>query len=258
VSLSARDRKIVLALIPLALAAAYWFLLLSPKREEQAKERNALTVADTARASAAQRLAQLTAAKRSFAGDFQTVISLGKSIPASLDMPSLLVQLNTAAQGTGIDFTSVHAGDRATSPGGASSPGKPAGATTTASSSGIPGLDSIPLTFEFDGDYFQLANFLHSMKRFVQVANDQIMVRGRLMTIDSFSFKTQQANNAAPSASVPLVATVQATVYLAPKAQGLFAGATLQGPASATTNVPASSAPPASATPTTPAATVIP
>jgi hypothetical protein len=64
------------------------------------------------------------------------------------------------------------------------------------------------------------------MKRFVRVANDRIIVRGRLMTLNSFSFETEE--------SFPnILAKVHATVYLAPKAEGVSAGASPQGPAGA-------------------------
>jgi Tfp pilus assembly protein PilO len=252
VTITARDRKILLFVLGIGIVLAYWFLLLSPKRAEQTKEQNALTAAQSARQTAAQRLAQLTAAKRSFAGDYQTVIRLGQSIPASLDMPSLLLQLNAAANGTGIVFNSVQTGSRSSAP-GSSSTSTPASAATkpAASSSGIPGLDSIPLTFTFTGDYFRLADFFHQMKRFVQVANNQIAVHGRLITIDGFTFKTPQGQTASPDS---LTATVQATVYLAPKAQGLAAGATPQGPQAPTTN--AASTQTAGSAPATPAAVI--
>jgi Tfp pilus assembly protein PilO len=228
VSLTSRDRKLLLALIPIALVLGYWFLLLAPKRAEEGKVKNTLTAAQGARDTAAARLTQLSAAKRSFADDYQTVIRLGKSIPATLDMPSLIVQLNSAASGTGIQFTSIQSGQQA------SSPGSGAGSSTSKSSSSLPGLDSVPLTFEFDGDFFHLADFLHAMKRFVQVANNQIEVRGRLMTVDDISFKTQSQTTG--GSSVPITASVQATVYLAPKALGLSAGATPQGPAGTTSS----------------------
>jgi hypothetical protein len=64
------------------------------------------------------------------------------------------------------------------------------------------------------------------MKRFVRVANEELIVRGRLMTINSFSFDSQD--------SFPqLSTTVTATVYLAPKAEGVAAGASPAGPAGA-------------------------
>ena len=63
-----------------------------------------------------------------------------------------------------------------------------------------PGLDSVPLDFTFTGSYFDLADFFHRMKRFVRVANDEIKVQGRLMTIDSLDFTTDEPS---PSSARP-------------------------------------------------------
>jgi hypothetical protein len=272
-SMTDRDRKILLALVPLVLVVAYWFLLLAPKREEAGKIRDELSQAQAARDTAQQKASQLAGAKRSFAADYATVIRIGKSIPTSVDMPSLLVQLDRAARGTGIKFTDIKTGERTgaptapaaattpTTPGGGSSgptapgaapaqsgpgqaaqtasgavqtangasgaaagtPGANGDASGDAAGTGAPGLETVPLDFEFDGSFFDLADFFHRMKRFVKVANDKIIIRGRLMTIDSFTFD---------SAAFPEIkAQVSATVYLAPKAQGVDAGATPQGPA---------------------------
>ena len=49
-----------------------------------------------------------------YAKDYATVVRLGKAIPSTLDMPSLLVQLESAAKGTGIDFDSITVGERTT------------------------------------------------------------------------------------------------------------------------------------------------
>jgi hypothetical protein len=267
-SITDRDRKILLALVPLVLIVAYWFLLLAPKREEAGKIRDELSQAQAARDTAQQKASQLAGAKRSFAADYATVIRIGKSIPSSVDMPSLLVQLDRAARGTGIKFTDIKTGERTgapTAPAAATTPPAPGGGSTgptaagappaqsgagqaaqnasgavqtangastaaagatgtdpAAGSTGAPGLETVPLDFEFDGSFFDLADFFHRMKRFVKVANDKIIIRGRLMTIDSFTFD---------SAAFPSIkAQVSATVYLAPKAQGVDAGATSQGP----------------------------
>jgi Tfp pilus assembly protein PilO len=260
VSLTDRDRKILLALIPLALIAAYWFLLLSPKREEASQVQDQLTQVQSERDTAVQRLQGLSAAKRDYASDYATVIYLGKSIPSTVDMPSLLVQLDRASRGTGIDFTSIKTGTRSTggaAPAAASSSGTPAagnGSATPASATpaaggGAAGLDTIPLDFEFDGSYFDLADFFHRMKRFVRVANDQILVRGRLMTINSFTFE-------APTGGSGLKATVHASVYLSPKTQGVSGGATPQGPSGAPAQPAGQSASSSSGSPA-PAASVI-
>jgi Tfp pilus assembly protein PilO len=302
-SLTDRDRKILIALIPLVAIIGYWFLVLAPKRQEASKVKEQLSQAEAVRDTAQQKASQLSGAKRSFAADYATVIRLGKSIPASVDMPSLLVQLDRAARGTGIKFTDVKAGERsgpttpaagaATPPGGGtgptapgaapaqSGPGKaaqstsnavgsangasaaaggaaaPAGASgaaaTDPAAAGAPGLETVPLDFEFRGSFFDLADFFHRMKRFVRVVNNHIVIRGRLMTINSFSFDT--------SAGFPqLTAHVNATVYLAPKAEGIDAGASPQGPAPAA-GAPATPQPASGGTstpPPTPTATVTP
>jgi hypothetical protein len=290
VSLTDRDRKILIALIPLVVIGAYWFLLLAPKREEAAKVREELTQAEGVRDTAQQQASQLAGAKRSFDADYATVIRLGKSIPTSVDMPSLLVQLDRAARGTGIKFSDVKTGDRSTAatttgtaPGGATGPTAPgaapaqsgpgqaaqsasgavasangqnaaaAGAADPAAAAGTsaPGLETVPLDFQFEGSFFNLADFFHRMKRFVRVANGKIVIRGRLLTINSFTFDT--------SAGFPNIkAEVNATVYLAPKAQGVDAGASPQGPASSTPGSGAPHTASSSSSPSIPAATVTP
>jgi Tfp pilus assembly protein PilO len=292
-----RDKKILMLLVPVALIMAYWFLLFAPKREESAAIQEKLTQAETELQTAESQAASVSGAKQNFATDYTTVIRLGKAVPSNVDMPSLLIQLDRAARGTGIDFDKIATGERtgaaagaSTPPGGGGSgnntqqgkaqsgPGQAqqaaqngvnqandknanaeaaqTGGTTPGASggagAGAPGLESIPLDFTFEGTYFDLADFFHRMKRFVRVANDDIVVRGRLMTIDSFNWKVQ------PDKWPLLEAEVHATVYLAPKAQGVSAGATPQGPGATPAPTPASGSAPAPSTPATtaPAATV--
>jgi len=103
------------------------------------------------------------------------------------------------------------------------------------------------------GSYFNLADFFHRLKRFVQVVNNQIVVNGRLMTIESFSFQQGDAKNTSQ-----LKADVSATIYLTPPDQGTTVGATAQGPSgtqAGAATTPASGTP---ATPSTPTATATP
>jgi Tfp pilus assembly protein PilO len=300
--ITARDRKIISLLVPLLLVAGYWFMVLAPKRAESQKVTQELTKAQSARDTAEQQVAALNAAKASFASDYATVLRLGKAVPTTVDMPSLLVQLDSAARGTGInigDFKPGSATDSgspstssagSTPPGGGGNPAAPgappaqgfpakqaqkagngvsqanstnqanadkanAGAQPGAPTSGasVPGLVSIPVTFTMTGDYFGLADFFHRMKRFVQVVNDQIVVKGRLMTIESFSFQNDDSN-----LTTSLKADVAATIYLSPADQGTTAGATAQGPAGAPGGAAAPAAPTGSASPSTPTAAATP
>jgi hypothetical protein len=312
VTLTDRDRRILLIVLPIVVLVAYWFLILSPKRDELNTARDEQHQAEQARDQAVAQAAQLEHARQTFAADYAEVVRLGKAIPETVDSPSLLVQLDRAANGTHIDFNSVTFGGRAaatvpTAPatqgpaqpqGNAAAGGAPAqtgvggaaesagnavntgnqassnvnqasggttttstGTTTTTTPSAAPStssasLDTVALTFNFTGSYFDLADFFHRLKRFVYVANNQIFVRGRLMTIDALSFAPGAASTGTTASSTgKLTATVGATVYLAPKAQGVTGGATPQGPAGTTTGTGTSTAPAGSQTSKVPLAT---
>jgi Tfp pilus assembly protein PilO len=288
VSLSARDRKIVMFLGPLVLIAAFWFLLLSPKREEATAASEALTAQldrlKTARAAAGA----ADNAEQDFEATYATVVRLGKAIPSTVDMPSLLVQLEAAAEGTGIRFNTIATGERTpvapvapaeggetgstpasdaggapaeTAPGEAAESANEAGQTsdaanaaaqsgvdattsTSASEGGLPvgggaatgtadpalptgpaGLETVPLSLEFEGNFFKLADFFHDLKRFVRVANHDVLVSGRLISVDGVRWASD------PDLFPGIRAEVTATIYLSPLVQGVTAGATPAGPA---------------------------
>jgi Tfp pilus assembly protein PilO len=295
VSLTDRDRKIVMALVPIVLILAYWFLLLTPKREEAATAATELTAQEQRRDIAQQRVDALANSRTSFAADYAELVRLGKAVPSKVDMPTILVQLEAAAAGTDIKFTRITADERepstVTAPpaatpgsgdgsqpaaaGGApaqSAPGtatEAAGNTTAAANAGsaaaeqsgvdpadaqtsetaregalpigggaatpgtpgatgagvAPGLDTVPVTLEFVGNFFDLADFFHRVKRYVNTSENDIYVRGRLVTIEGVEF------NSEPDLFPRITATLTATAYLAPEVQGATAGATPGGPA---------------------------
>jgi Tfp pilus assembly protein PilO len=302
-TLSDRDKKILTFLAPLLLIAAYWFLLLAPKREEATAASAALTVEQDRLAAARSASSAADNAEKGFETSYATVVRLGKAIPSTVDMPSLLVQLESAAAGTGIRFNSINAGERtaATTPapapseGAEDTPASDAGGTpaqtapgsavesaneaqqtadadsaaaeqsgvdtttsTSAREGGLPvgggtatggvdgaaatapaGLETVPLTLSLEGNFFNLADFFHRVKRFVRVANQDVLVSGRLLTIESVNWTSD-------SEIFPrLRAEVGATIYLSPLSQGVTAGATPEGPASTTpaTTTPAETAP---------------
>lgn len=307
--ISDRDRRIILILIPIVLILAYWFLLLSPKRDDLKTAQNQQHAAEAARDQAVAQAAQLEHARQTFAADYAAVVRLGKAIPATVDAPSLLIQLDRASKGTHIDFNSVSFGSRSAATintattsqgpaqpnGNAAAGGAPAstglgsaaetagntvttanqtssnaeaatgsGTTSTTSTTSTTttaatpatttaSLDTVGLTFNFTGTYFDLADFLHRLKRFVYVSNNEIFVRGRLMTIDTLTFAPgASTSGTAPSGQV--TATVGATVYLSPQSEGLTGGATPAGPAG-TTSTTTTTTPAGSQTSSVPLAT---
>ena len=117
-----RDRKIMLLLVPLIVFGAYWFLLLAPKREEAATAQEDLVVQEQRRDDAEARAASLAGARTSFAADYAELVRLGKAVPTSVDMPTVLVQLEDAARGTKIKFIRITAQEREAAPAAATPP----------------------------------------------------------------------------------------------------------------------------------------
>jgi Tfp pilus assembly protein PilO len=306
VTLSSRDRKILVFLAPLLLIAAYWFLLLAPKREEVTTASETLTAQQDRLDAARSAAGAADNAKDDFQASYATIVRLGKAIPPTVDMPSLLVQLEAAAAGTGIRFDTIAAGERTplaapapaegapaeggesastpaadaggapaqTAPGGAAEAanttaqtsdqrsaaaaqsGVDATTSTPAGEGGLPvgggaaggtaapstptapaGLETVPLSLEFEGNFFKLADFFHELKRFVRVANNDVLVSGRLISVDSVRWASD------PEIFPGIRAEVTATVYLSPLSQGVTAGATPAGPAPTTPTTPAEGTP---------------
>jgi Tfp pilus assembly protein PilO len=322
VTLTDRDKKVLLFVVPVLVIAAYWFLLLSPQRKEASKAADEVVAQEGRRDAAQAKLDAAKNAKEDFSADYTQIVRLGKAIPASVDMPSLIVQLDAAAAGTGIRFTKIKTGERVDSaasatttppaaPPGTAPPADPAtpaaaggeqaqsapggaaeaantaaqsanessaaaGAsgvnpadtqTSTSSGSGLPvgggtapapgapgataaapaGLETVPLELEFTGNFFNLADFFHRVKRFVRVANANVVVSGRLLTIEGVRWSSD------PEIFPKVRAEMKATVYLSPKAQGATAGATPSGPSTttpATTTTPAQTTPDPAVAPT--------
>jgi Type II secretion system (T2SS), protein M len=322
VTLTDRDKKIMLALVPILVLVAYWFLLLAPKREEATTAGTELTTQQQRVEDARAQLQAAQGAKQTFDASYAQVVRLGKAIPSTVDMPSLLVQLDAAAAGTGIMFTKIKTGERVegatttttTAPpaagsvsgttgtpvaaGGETAQSAPGGAaeaannaqatanqsssaaaqsgvnasdtqTSTSSGSGLPvgggttptsadgttaaapaGLSTVPLELEFEGNFFNLADFFHHVKRFVSLTKENVLVSGRLVTVEGVKWSSD-------GEIFPHIrAEIKATIYLSPKAQGATAGATPQGPS---TGTPATGTTPAQSTPASaPTATATP
>ena len=265
-SLTDRDRKVVLVLIPILLLLGFWFLVLAPKRAESAKVAAKLPAARTAAESSQAKQARLEGSRARFSADYSELIRLGKAVPPSLDMPSLIVQLDEAARSTGIKFISITRSEAAATvapvtpaapaesgPGqtaqgaeegvAAAQPAAPAedpaaaGETAppadgsappagqVAAPAPPPGLQTVPLELTFSGGFFELADLLHRLKRFVRVANDRVVVKGRLMTVEGLKFETADTDE--------LKVTLNASIYVVPREQGVTAGATPSGPSGA-------------------------
>jgi hypothetical protein len=248
-----RRNSILLVAVALAvLAGAYWMLVLSPKRQEAATIGTQISAKQAALTQAQAELATYEAARSGYKSNYSKVARLGKAVPADDDVRSLLVQLNSAADSSKVDFRTIDIGGSTGSlPAG--SPGGPAVAATGAatpppgsSTVGTAGFSTMPFSFTFKGSFFNLGAFFKRIDSFVKVKNKSLDVTGRLLLLNSITLSPD------PQKGFPLIsAEVSANSYLLPPAQDLLKSATAEGLAAAAPGTPGATATPAPTTPTT-------
>ncbi len=219
--------------------------------------------------TAATTVAAGLAAKRAYPANYATVARLGEAVPTDDQVPSLVVQVNAAARGTGVDFRalklSAGSGSTPAPPPPTTSPDSKSGdqksgkdssssgsttsaaATQTAAAAtppgtvvGAAGFPTMPFAFTFEGSFFKLSDFFGRLQRFIVATNRRVGVSGRLLTIDGIGLGP--GRNGFPQVK----AGVSATAYLLPADQGLTGGATPGAPAAggqaASTSAPATGA----------------
>jgi hypothetical protein len=137
--MTARDRMIIVVVLLVAALGAFWFVGLSPKRKEASDLQSKIDVVQQQLTAAEQKASQARAAKARFSADYAEVATLGKAVPKSDALPSLLYQLQSAARGARINFNAL----KVTSNGAAAAP-VPAAATAAVANAAGGSSDSTP------------------------------------------------------------------------------------------------------------------
>jgi Tfp pilus assembly protein PilO len=146
-------------------AAVFWFVLVSPKRAEASAlktEIAALQVTvDNARIAATPRPNEDT--KPIAVSD---IFRLAKAMPSVPDMPGILLELDRIAEETGVEFQSV----------------------TPLASAVVGDYQTVPITLAFDGNFYELSDFLFRLRTLVGVRAGELRAAGRLFSVESISF----------------------------------------------------------------------
>ena len=226
--------------------AGYWMLLLSPQREKAAALETKISTKQAQIQQIEATLATYRKAQESYKGNYATLVRLGKAVPSDDDVRSLMVQLDSAAGGTGVDFRTIQVGG-----GDASASADPAAAGATkappgAVSVGTAGFSALPITLTFNGQFSNMTGFFTKLEKFVRMRNEQLEVTGRLMRVERFTLAP------AETGFPDIKAEIGASSYIVPATEGITGGATAAGPAATTAS---SSGTPAPTVPTTTAAT---
>jgi hypothetical protein len=248
--MTGRDRIVIVAIATLAILAAVWLLAVSPEREQASKLDAQVSAASTQLATAEGQVADARGAQSRYAAAYASVVSLGKAVPSSQEVPALIYQLDQASNRKHVEFASI-----TTSGSGGSSSASSSASTTSASVAASAGFTAMPFTFVFTGTYQDLYHLFQQLNDYTVQTASGVQVSGRLLTIQGVKLapitSTATSGSAAGSSREELSGTITATAYVLPAGQGLTGGATPTSPTGAT--APVSSTSGASSSPTAPA-----
>ena len=172
----------------LVYALVFWFVLVSPKRAEASALKAEvaaleITVAN-ARIAAAPRSSQDTAPIA-----VADIFRLAKAMPSAPDMPGILLELDRIAEETGVEFQSV----------------------TPAASVVVGDFQTVPITLAFDGNFYELSDFLFRLRTLVGVRAGELRAAGRLFAVESISFAESSKGFPELGATLSIVAYVYGT-----------------------------------------------
>jgi Tfp pilus assembly protein PilO len=238
--MTTRDRIVIMAFATLAVLAAVWLLAVAPEREQAAKLGGQVSVAQAQLATAESQLSSARGAQARYESAYASIVSLGKAVPASREVPSLIYQLAQVTHQKNVEFASITSA--AAAPGSTSTP-------TSASATASTGFTQMPFTFVFNGSFFDLYNLFSQLNRFtLRTASGDLQVSGRLLTIQSIklapgatSTGSGAGSGKSGSGSEQLTGTITATAYVLPAGQSLTGGATSAGPAGTITQTASTS-----------------
>jgi Tfp pilus assembly protein PilO len=231
-----RTNRLLLAVVAVAAAAAaFYFLALAPKRDEVVRLDADISTKQAELDQAKQSLVTYEKARASYKANYTTLVRLGKAVPSDDDIRSLMVQLQNAAVGTGVDFEKIELAS-----GFAGGTGSATTTPTTATSGELapaPGsvpvaggaLSAMPFSFTFNGSYFDLSTFLARLEHFVSEHNDKLNATGRLLRLESVGIAP------GPAGFPTMQAQIGAAIYVVPPVQGVPGAQTPGGGTTPTT-----------------------
>ncbi len=217
--MTARDRLVLIGVIAVAFVGVVWLMFVSPERKKASTAAAAVAAAEAQLASAHSELVTAREARAKYAASYGTIVHLGKAVPTTQEVPSLMYELAQASKQKSVEFASITSADAGTAAGSASSADAATG-----------GFQQMPFTFIFNGTYFGLEHMLRQITNFAtKTRSGALKVNGRLLTIQGVALQPVVTQGHA-STNPHLTATVTATAYAMPPEQA-SAGAASAGSA---------------------------
>ncbi|MCU1693332.1 MAG: hypothetical protein JWM64_2423 [Frankiales bacterium] len=149
----------------LAVLAAGWFLLVSPKKAEATDLQTQASSQDSTNQTLRTKLAMLKAQAKDLPKQQARLAAVAAKIPENPALPALIRALDSASAEAGVELVSIAPGQpTAAAAGTAAAPAAP-GTTTAAAPTGSAGaLTTIPVAINVVGGYFAVQQFVSGLE----------------------------------------------------------------------------------------------
>ena len=151
-------RILIVAVVAFGAVGGYWKLVLAPKRAQVAELDQQIATQQAKLAQTQSLIATYQGAKDEYKANYATVARLGKAVPTNDDTRSLVVQLDTAAKRSNVDFDSINING-----------GGGEGASVAPGAVNAGAFSAMPFSFAFTGDFSTLGDFFSRLERFVSL-----------------------------------------------------------------------------------------
>jgi Tfp pilus assembly protein PilO len=145
-----------------------YMVLIRPKRAEGARLDEEIAELETKIAVEARRTTGPRQAEVRI--NVADLFRLAKAMPDEDDMPGIILEVNSIASSAGIEFLAIQ-------------PQAPVAAGAHR---------ALPLTLTFEGNYYDLTDFLYRLRTLVTVKDRKLHATGRLYTLDSLDMHEAQ------------------------------------------------------------------
>jgi Tfp pilus assembly protein PilO len=177
-------------LASLVVAAAGYFLLISPKRSDVSSVKAAAVTQEGQADQLRTKLAVLRAQQKNLVTQQAALKAAAVKIPTTPDLPALLRQLSTAATTAGVSFDSL----------------TPAPPTKL---DAAPGISSIALNLSVTGDYANLEQYIYQLENLDRA----FLVTGFSVAPSTSSSATTTTDSSVTASADPLTATISVQVF---------------------------------------------
>ena len=177
--------RIVIAVLAVVfVAAAGYFVLVKPRKAEATRLAHEIDAAQ-------QRVSDYRAKSLAIQGRPKIrsadIFRLAKAMPDQMDMSGVLLQLSQTAADTGITFQSI----------------------VPQTAVPVSGYQAVPIQLSFQGNFYDLVDFLFRLRNLVGVRGGALDANGRLFAVDTLNFS--EGKGGFPQVAATLV--VDAFVY---------------------------------------------